>query len=166
MIQYAPMKIKNPCQLLMAILLCQSAGIIGMLTNAESLSVWYTTIQKPSFNPPGWIFGPVWILLYLLMGMSLYLVWQKRAHEKKKIETAVKVFLFQLILNAIWSPLFFSFHSIGGALIDIIALWMSIIATIFLFAKINQKAAWLLAPYILWVTFALILNTSIWILNS
>jgi len=121
-------------------------------------------LKKPSFNPPSWLFGPVWITLYTMMGVSLYLIWQKRG-EIKLAWPAIIFFLIHLAVNASWSIIFFGQKNIIGALILIVALWFMIVASIFLFYKINKTAAYLLVPYLLWVSFASILNYSLWRLN-
>jgi tryptophan-rich sensory protein len=128
----------------------------------SSIPTWYASLIKPSFNPPNWIFGPVWTTLYLLMGISLYLVWIRGA---KKNRTALIWFGSQLALNSIWSILFFGLKSPLSAFIEIIFLWITILITIIYFYKTSKPAAYLLIPYILWVSFAAVLNISIVILN-
>lgn len=150
-------KIKNLPQLILSIGLCLGAGIIGSFFTISSIPTWYQTLNKPSFSPPNWVFGPVWTILYILIGISLYLVWQK-----KKVPT---VFWVQLVLNAVWSIIFFGMRNPVLALVDIVALWVAIILTIKAFYKINKLAGNLLIPYILWVSFATILNLSIVLLN-
>ena len=136
------------------------ASAIGGFFTASSVSTWYVELVKPSFNPPSWIFGPVWTLLYLLMGISLYLVWIKKSDKNAFI-----LFGTQLVLNALWSILFFGLNAPLYAFIEIILLWGFIFATIFYFYKIDKVSAYLLLPYILWVSFAAILNLAIFILN-
>lgn len=126
---------------------------------------WYQTIQKPAWNPPNWIFGPVWTTLYILMGIALFLIWKKEGNNKLK-KAAIILFAIQLVLNFFWSIIFFNQHQIGWALVEIVILWLSILLTIFVFAKIDKIAAWLMVPYIAWVTFATILNFTIWQLNK
>jgi benzodiazapine receptor len=154
---------KDILTLIAAILLCESAGIIGSLFTFSEIPTWYASLEKPSFNPPNWLFGPAWTTLYALMGVSLYLVWKER--KKADIKVALAFFITQLILNAIWSILFFGLHSPILGLACIILLWLSIAATIFFFYKISKNAAYFLIPYILWVSFASILNASVWMLN-
>ena len=149
-------------RLLIAILICQFAGIIGSVFTTPSIPTWYAGINKPDFNPPNWLFAPVWTTLFFLMGISLYLVWEKGI---KTSRLAVYVFSAQLILNIIWSLLFFGLQNPFFAFIEIIILWVAILATILLFYRISKKAAILLIPYIAWVSFAAFLNYSIWILN-
>ncbi|MGB5030019.1 MAG: TspO/MBR family protein, partial [Chitinophagaceae bacterium] len=126
---------------------------------------WYQTIARPTWNPPGWLFGPVWTTLYVMMGISLFLVWKEDTSvELKKI--GIALFAVQLVLNFFWSFIFFNQHQIGWALVEIIAMWVFILLTIFAFAQVNKAAAWLLVPYISWVSFATILNFTIWQLNK
>jgi tryptophan-rich sensory protein len=139
-------------------------GSSGFFTTAE-IPGWYQTINKPSWNPPSWIFGPVWTTLYILMGIALFLIWRSDSNPEFK-RTAIMLFAIQLVLNFFWSFIFFKQHQIGLALVEIIAMWLFILLTIFSFAKINNLAAWLLVPYISWVSFASILNYTIWKLNS
>ena len=151
-------------KLVVSILICQGVGVMGAFFTSPAISSWYVTLQKPSFNPPNWIFAPVWILLFLLMGISLYLVWEKGL-ESKKVKTAIFIFAVQLILNTLWSILFFGLQSPLYAFIEIIILWLAILLTIISFYKISRTAAYLLLPYILWVSFASVLNFSILLLN-
>jgi tryptophan-rich sensory protein len=146
------------------ILLCQTAGIIGSFFTFDSISGWYAGLVKPEFSPPNWIFGPVWITLYTLMGISAYMVY-KKGFEKKKVKLALAFFSGQLILNALWSILFFGLQSPISALVCIILLLFMIISTIVLFWRISKNAALLMIPYVLWVSFASILNYFIWALN-
>lgn len=143
----------------------QLAGIIGALFTARSVQTWYTTLQKPSFNPPSWLFGPVWTVLYLLMGIAAYLVWAK-GWTVPGVKTALFVFALQLVLNSLWSILFFGVRQPGWAFMEIVVLWAAIAVTIVLFWNISRTAAFLLVPYILWVSFAAVLNYSLWRLNS
>ncbi len=151
-------------KLIISILICQGAGAIGSLFTSPAISAWYTTIQKPSFNPPNWIFAPVWILLFLLMGISLYLIWSKGFYNK---ETKIAIFIFfvQLILNILWSIIFFALQSPLYAFIEIIILWFMILLTIITFYRVSKITVYLLLPYIIWVSFALVLNFSILIIN-
>ena len=141
---------------------CQFAGIIGSIFTASTVSSWYPTLIKPNFSPPGWLFAPVWVLLYFLMGISLYLIWQKRAKDNNK---SLIVFGIQLILNVFWSLLFFGLMSPLYGLIDILFLLAAIILTIVFSFKISSYAAILLVPYLVWVSFATVLNYSIVSLN-
>jgi len=155
----------NTVKLIISILIPVAVGAIsGFFTTAE-IPGWYQTINKPTWNPPSWIFGPVWTTLYLLMGIALYLVWKSEAVQSVK-KMAIILFAVQLLLNFFWSFIFFNQHQIGLALAEIITMWFFILLTIFAFAPINKLAAWLLVPYISWVSFATILNYTIWKLNS
>lgn len=121
---------------------------------------WYATLAKPSWNPPNWLFGPVWTLLYIMIAVSGWLAWQQ---DGKSL--AMSLYALQLVLNAAWSWLFFGRHAIGLALVDIVLLLLAIVATIFLFWPLSRLAAGLLVPYALWVGFAMMLNAAIWRLN-
>lgn len=136
------------------------AGISGLFM-AEGVGAWYDHLRKPRFNPPKWIFGPVWTLLYLMMGVAGFLAWR----EVGFWHVAMLLFFVQLALNFAWSFVFFSAHRIGLALADILVLWLSILVTLVAFAQISMPAALLLAPYLAWVSFAGVLNASIWRLN-
>jgi tryptophan-rich sensory protein len=145
-------------------LLSNSAGLIGSIFTASSIPTWYATLVKPSFNPPSWVFGPVWTLLYTLMGLAAFLVW-KRGWKKLEVKSALLVFGIQLTLNALWSIIFFGMKELGIALGEIALMWLAIVATIRAFARLDRRAAWLLAPYLAWVTFAATLNYALWTLN-
>jgi tryptophan-rich sensory protein len=140
------------------------AGFVGSFFTSPVISTWYATLAKPSFNPPGWIFGPVWITLYLLMGVSVYLIWQE-LDKNKKAKTALWLFWVHLLFNSVWSILFFGLQSPAWAFVDIIILLVMILTLVVLFFRINRWAAWLLVPYLLWVSFATVLNYFIWMLN-
>ena len=159
------MKIQNPKQLAVSIVLCEAAGIIGSIFTSSSIPTWYATLLRPAFGPPNWVFGPVWTTLFALMGIALYLVLQKGIRHKR-VKTAVGIFGIQLFLNILWSLFFFGMKNPGAAFGEIIVLWLFIAASIVSFYKISKPAAYLLLPYILWVSFAAYLNYSIWILNS
>lgn len=156
------MRINNSFKLVIAVAVSELAGIAGSFFTISEIPTWYSTLTRPALNPPAWIFGPVWVTLYALMGISLWLVWKSNSGEKKR---AIWLFIVQLALNAIWSPIFFGAHSIGNALAVIVLLWAAIVLTILIFKKISKPAAWLLVPYILWVSFAGYLNYAIWTLN-
>jgi translocator protein len=143
---------------------CELAGGIGSIFAFSSLIAWYPLLKKPFFNPPNWIFGPVWIMLYALMGVSAYLIWSK-GFRNKGVKLALSFFSLQLFLNVIWSVIFFGLRSLFYGLIDIAALWIVLLVTIIQFYKISKKAALLMLPYLAWVTFAMILNFYIWRLN-
>jgi tryptophan-rich sensory protein len=157
-------KRENIIKLVVSILVCQGAGLVGSVFNIASIPTWYTTINKPIFNPPNWIFAPGWTTLFVLMGIALYLVWRE-GYGKKQVKRAMSAFSGQLILNILWSALFFGLRSPALAFAEIVALWVAIFITIKEFKKISKTAAWLLVPYIVWVSFAAILNLSIVLLN-
>ncbi len=137
-------------------------GISGFATST-GLDSWYSTLNKPSFNPPGWLFAPVWTTLYALMGIGLYLIYTSPKSEERN--NALRIFSIQLALNFIWSFLFFYFEKPGLALIEIVMMWVSILMMIFYFRKVNTIARNIQIPYLLWVSFASVLNASIWWLN-
>jgi len=149
---------------IIAILLCESIGIISGLLASANNNVWFDNLNKPTWNPPAYLFGPVWTTLYLLMGISLSLVWKNKATELNK-RNAYLLFATQLFLNFWWSIFFFHFHSPEWALVDIVLMVITIILTIFSFSSFSKTASWLLVPYISWVSFATILNFSIWYFN-
>ena len=173
------MKINNSLKLIIAIAVSEAAGVIGAIFTTPAIqSGWYAILARPALNPPAWVFGPVWTTLYALMGISLFLIWSSYAkasdgQEKRTIKIALVLFGIQLILNTLWSIIFFGstsltihgLNNIGIAFVEIIFLWLAILATIIAFVKISKPAAWLLVPYILWVSFAGYLNFSIWTLN-
>jgi len=130
----------------------------------DSVSTWYADLAKPSFNPPDWIFGVVWPILYVMMGVAAFLI-SNKGISSKQTKVALGLFVFQLILNGLWTPIFFGLHMMGLALAEIILLWVAILVTIFAFWRISKPATYLLIPYILWVSFAVVLNASLWHLN-
>jgi tryptophan-rich sensory protein len=150
-------------KLLGSLILPIGLGSIAGIITAKEISAWYAALNKPSFNPPGYLFGPVWSALYILMGVSMFLIWN--TPKTKLRQKALTVFGVQLFFNFWWSILFFSFHTILLSLVDILLLWFLIIYMITLFKKIKPVAAYLQIPYLLWVTFATVLNICIWYLN-
>jgi tryptophan-rich sensory protein len=153
-------------KLVICVVGCELAGILGTIFTAPAISGWYSTLVKPVFNPPSYIFAPVWTILYFMMGVSLYLVLVKKGKAKAKDkEKAINFFYTQLALNIAWSILFFGLHDPLLALIDIVFLWGFIMLTIFKFHLIDKTASLLLFPYLWWVSFAAVLNYSIWFLN-
>jgi tryptophan-rich sensory protein len=152
-------------KLIISIIICQLAGVFGSIFTTPAIPSWYATLVKPTFNPPNWVFAPVWISLYFLMGISAFLVWRKGI-ENPRVNLALRLFIIQLILNSLWSVLFFGLRSPLLGLVEIIILWTSILLTILYFFKVSKIAGILLLPYILWVSFAAVLNFSIWRLNS
>ena len=170
------MGLKDFFKLALSIAISTAAGFIGSLFTTPAVPGWYAGLIKPWLNPPGWLFGPVWTLLYILMGLAAFIIWQrdsargwwlwwKKSHFKRETRIALGLFLIQLILNALWSVLFFGRQNPGAAFIGIIFLWLAIFLTILAFYRIYRPAAWLLLPYILWVSFAAYLNAGIWLLN-
>jgi benzodiazapine receptor len=160
----AAVKTKDVVALVISILICQCAGFIGSLFTRPSIPTWYATLAKPPFTPPNWIFSPVWIALFLLMGISLFLIW-RRGLAERKVRVALGCFGAQLIFNIVWSALFFGLRSPLAGFIDIAVLWGAIALTIFYFLKISKMAGVLLLPYIVWISFAAVLNFFIWRLN-
>ncbi len=158
------MQLTSSIKLVLTILLCESIGIVSGLLAGVANNPWFEALQKPSWNPPGYLFGPVWTVLYLLMGISSWLIWKSLLPINMK-RKALIYFSFQLFLNFCWSVFFFNFHSSLLALIDIVLMLVFISLTIFEFSKISKTAAWLLVPYLLWVSFATALNGTIWYLN-
>jgi len=156
------MKFKKPWLLVGCIALCLAVGLIGSLFTITGVGSWYSHLARPSFSPPNWLFGPVWTLLYILMGISLYLV---ITAKKKNKQAAYYIFAVQLVLNLFWSILFFGMEMPLLAFIEILLLWVSILATIILFSRISRPAAWINLPYLCWVSFATLLNLAIYLLN-
>jgi translocator protein len=151
-------------KLILSILLPLLVGFTSSFFTRDGVNGWYKLANKPSFNPPNWIFAPVWTTLYVLMGIAFYLIWKSTNNIAAK-QTAITLFIVQLILNFFWSIIFFKYQQTGWALVEIIAMWVAILLTILWFGKISSTAAWLLVPYICWVSFATVLNYSIWRLN-
>lgn len=180
------LKYNNLSKLVISIIICELAGFIGSAFTVSQINTWYASLNKPSFNPPNWIFGPVWTAIFVLMGIALYLVWIKKWETKNEIyhrkikawnpfsrkflgawqkANVILVFATQLVLNVLWSILFFGLHSPGVAFFELLMLWFAIIFLIINFYKVSKVAAWLLLPYILWVSFAAILNLAIFLIN-
>lgn len=159
------MKSKDIVRLLGAVILCEGCGIIGSIFTAPSVPTWYASLVKPPFNPPDWVFSPVWIALFFLMGISLFLI-IREGFERREVKSAVWFFGVQLFLNVLWTVIFFGFRAPLTAFIEIVLLWIAILVTIISFFPISRLAGYLLIPYIAWVGFAALLNLSIFILNS
>ncbi len=151
-------------QLLAAIFLCQAAGVIGAIFTTAAIPTWYVTLLKPFFSPPNWVFGPVWTLLYTMMGVALFLIWQKRDIDPR-VHQALRWFTGQLVLNTLWSIVFFGQKDLWLAVGVILVLWYLIFKSIRQFLPISAWAGWLLAPYLAWVSFATVLNIAIAYLN-
>lgn len=155
---------KKAAGIIVSIVACELAGIIGALFTTPSISGWYAGLAKPFFNPPSWVFAPVWTALYALMGLAAWLVYDK-GFKKPEVKKALTVFGVQLLLNILWSIVFFGAHQLFGAVVVIVLLWAMILWTILLFHEISKSAAYLLIPYILWVSFAAVLTVAVFVLN-
>jgi len=143
-------------KLLISLSACLITGGLGGLFTAQSVDNWYSMLNKPQISPPNWVFGPVWTFLYTLMGIALYIAWLNQKQEERKLPFIF--FASQLILNVAWSAVFFGLRSISGGMVVIVCLWIAIVATILQFHKRSKLSAWLLIPYLLWVSFAGLLN--------
>ena len=181
------MKYNNLLKLFSSIIICELVGVVGSFFTISQIPLWYGSLNKPFFNPPSWIFGPVWTLLFVLMGISLYLVWLKKWEAKNSISTRkekawnslsqkfysgswrktniIIIFVFQLVLNVLWSVIFFGWHSPALAFFELLMLWFAIVFTIINFYRVSKTSAWIMLPYLMWVSFAGILNLAIFILN-
>ncbi len=157
-------RLKDISKLVISIAVCEGAGLIGGLFTASAISTWYATLQKPSFTPPNWLFAPAWTTLYLLMAIAAFAVWRK-GEVNQRIITALSFFCAQLALNMLWSFVFFGIKSPFAGVVVIVGLWVAILITIVKFSRVSKLAGILMLPYILWVSFAVALNISIWILN-
>ena len=151
--------------LISAIVLCEGAGGLGAVVTSRAVTTWYPTLRKPAFNPPSGVFAPVWTLFYALMGVSLCLTWRRRPLDARAAP-ALRLFTLQLLLNALWSVIFFGLKSPRSAFIEIVVLWAAIILTIRAMYRVSRLGAVLLLPYLLWVSFAGLLNLAIWRLND
>ncbi|MBU6426679.1 tryptophan-rich sensory protein [Patescibacteria group bacterium] len=189
------MSANNIAKLMISIAITELAGIIGSIFTAPAIGGWYMTLAKPAFNPPNWVFGPVWTVLYLLMGVALFLVWKNGWRVRSDIvgdvgngdigtrrswnkwsdrfwngdwqkANIIAVFAVQLALNVFWSIIFFGYHQTGLAFFWLLALWVSIVYVMVNFRRVSRAAAWLLLPYLLWVSFAGVLNYSLWQMND
>ena len=154
---------RNLTALVVCLALCYGVAALGGLFTAGAVQDWYPTLAKPTWNPPSWVFGPVWTLLYGMMAVAVWLVWLKRG--SKSVTMPIALFAVQLLLNAVWSPLFFGLHRLDIAFVDIVLLWLALAAALWLFLKRRRAAGLLLVPYLLWVSFAAALNFAIWSLN-
>jgi tryptophan-rich sensory protein len=139
-------------------------AFIGSQWTVTDAGSWYQSIEMPSWNPPGWVFGPVWTLLYIAMAVAAWLVWLKE-RDGRAVGVPLTVWAVQLLLNLSWTYVFFERQSIAGGVVVIALLWLAIVATIAVFRRCSRPAGWLLAPYLAWVTFAAALNVAIWRLN-
>jgi len=157
-------KLSDTIKLLVSLATCFVAGFIGSLTTRAAIPSWYSLLQKPFFTPPNWLFAPMWFLLYVLMGISAFLVWRKGIKEFRVREGLI-IFLIQLLLNMLWSYAFFGLKSPLWGIIVIVPLWTAILLTMINFYRVSKTASFLLIPYILWVSYATVLNFSIYLLN-
>jgi translocator protein len=155
----------NTTRLIISIVCTVCLGLLGGIFTAPQIQGWFLHLNKPSWNPPNWLFAPVWTTLYVLMGIAFYLVWKTKAGEDTK-RWAIIIFIVQFALNVLWSFIFFKEHRMGWAFADIVILWMAIVCSIIGFSRIHTTAAWLLVPYICWVSFAAVLNYAIWQMNT
>lgn len=155
---------KNLVRLIISLGICQLAGVLGALFTSPSIPTWYASLEKPAFNPPNWLFSPVWITLFVLMGISLYFLWESTLKERRA-KRVLFIFSIQLALNVLWSIIFFGLKSPSFAFLEIVILWAAILLTIIKSLKVSKIAGVLLIPYILWVSFAAVLNFFIWKLN-
>ena len=156
--------LKELVRLIVSILIVFIAGTIGSIATLSQIPTWYAALVKPSWAPPNWLFGPVWTTLYILIGIALFLVW-KEGINRKDVKLAISVFVVQLVLNVLWSVIFFGYNSLLGGLIVIIILWIAILANIIFFYRVSKPAGLLLVPYIVWVSIASYLNYSVYLLN-
>jgi benzodiazapine receptor len=156
---------RNILKLVASLIICQLAGIIGSFFTTPAIPIWYVSLEKPSFTPPDAVFSPVWITLFVLMGISLYFIWRELPRQQGA-KIALYFFILQLVLNVCWSIIFFGLQNPFAAFIEIIILWIAILLTILVSFRVSKTAAILLIPYILWVSFAAVLNFFIWNLNS
>ncbi len=152
-------------KLVVALALPLLVGALSGAATTEGVQSWYPGLEKPAFNPPSWVFGPVWTLLYLMMGFAAFRIW-RRAGSTSGVRLALALFCCQLVLNGLWSILFFGLRAPGWAFAEIVALWLAIVATIWSFRRVEAASVWWLLPYLAWVSFAAVLNYSLWTLNS
>ena len=151
----------NWIMLIIFIVICEAVGLGGAVFTAKAIPTWYAKLNKPSFSPPNWIFGPVWTLLYALQGIAAYIIFQYPGGN-----TAISLFVIQLGLNAFWTPLFFGAKKLGWAFAEILLMLFFILITVVSFFKIDSGAGWLMLPYAAWVSFASLLNYKLWRLNQ
>ena len=152
-------------KLICSVAVCLLIGFLGSFATMDSVTTWYAGLSRPSFTPPDWAFGVVWPILYVMMGISAFLIWNE-GFDRREVKIALGIFGLQLILNGLWTPIFFGLHLIGTALVEIIMMWIFILLTIISFWKVSKPAALLLLPYILWVSFAIALNAGLFFLNK
>lgn len=160
----ANINIKEIGRLAASIVIVFIAGAIGTVATLSQIPTWYATLAKPVWAPPNWLFGPVWTTLYVLIGIALFLVWREGT-DRRDVRAALGIFAVQLVLNILWSVVFFSYHSLLGGFIVIFILWIAILANIIAFYIISKPAGLILIPYIVWVSIASYLNYTVYILN-
>ncbi|HOI29043.1 MAG TPA: tryptophan-rich sensory protein [Melioribacteraceae bacterium] len=153
----------NIVKLILSLIIPLSVGAVAGMFTSQAVPTWYASLNRPSFSPPNWVFGPVWTSLYILLGISFFLIWKESPSQQRN--RAIIVFASQMLLNFAWSFIFFYFNMIGIALLEIILLWVNIAVMISLFYKLKPLAAYLNIPYLLWVSFATILNAGYYFLN-
>jgi len=158
------METRSTLALILWVGVCLGAAWIGSVVTRPAISTWYAELAKPGWTPPNWVFAPVWTTLYVLMGVAAWLVWRHGGFAAAALP--LTLFLVQLGLNVVWSPLFFRWHLLGAAFADIILLWLAILATLLAFWRVSPTAGWLLLPYLLWVTYAAALNLALWRMNT
>ncbi len=158
------LQVSDIVSLVVAIIIPLVVGGLGGAATASAIPTWYQSLDKPAWNPPNWVFGPVWTLLYVLMGVAAWLVW-RRGWDNPQVQGALAIFGIQLLLNLFWSLIFFGLRSTGWAVLEIVVLWGFILATVVQFYRLESVAGLLLIPYQLWVTFAAALNAAVWQLN-
>lgn len=152
-------------KLMVSIIVSQLAGVIGSIFTTPAIPTWYAELERPAFSPPNWIFGPVWITLYTLMGIAAWLVW-RQGLGNREVRVGLTLFGVQLVLNALWSYVFFGRQAPFEGFMEIILLWLAILLTIVAFFRVSKPAGWLMIPYIVWVSFAAVLNYCLWQLNA
>jgi tryptophan-rich sensory protein len=150
--------------LAISLVICLGAAGIGSMLTIPSIPTWYSTLQKPSWNPPNWLFGPVWTVLYISMAVAAWLIW--RQSSSFDVRLPLTLFAIQLALNVAWSGIFFRLHLVGAAFLEVTLLWIFILATTIAFGAVSRTAGYIMVPYLLWVTFASTLNGTIWRLNA
>ena len=154
----------NAIKLIVAVVAPLAVGGLSGMATARGVETWYPTLAKPAFNPPAWVFGPTWTVLYIMMGVAAFLVWRQGVGTPG-VKQALIVFAVHLALNGLWSILFFGMQAPGWAFAEIIVLWLAVLASAWLFWRVAPAAGWLMLPYLAWVSFAAVLNGSIWVLN-
>jgi len=158
------MNIKDLTKLIISLVVVTATALIGSLATFQSIPNWYAHLNRTVLTPPNWVFGPVWTVLFILMGIALFLVW-RAGFDRREVRTGVFLFIVQLILNAFWSIIFFGAHQILMAFFEIIVLLIAILATMYSFSRVSKLAFWLMVPYAIWVSFAMILNFVTYLAN-